>query len=112
MPSVTTRSKIRDIGFRIRVGAKERSDFIQREGTGCLSEISIRRLGPSPFSPFLSRASGGRGGFVDRDFRRRDGMSGAIMRGDSPEQEHGQDKNDGSFFLRREHEDLASGMGG
>ena len=112
MPSVTIRSKIRDIGFRIRVGARERPAFIQRKGTGCLSEISIRWLGPSRFSPFLGRASGSRGGFVDRDFRRRDGMGSAIMRCDRPEQEHGQDKRDGSFFLRREHEALASRNGG
>src|ERR1700719_4939350 len=108
MPSVTMRSKIRDIGFaEVWFTASPTPSIYTMRSDRLSFQNSFHRLRPLRFGPLLRRTICSRGGFIHGNFRGCHRMVGAVPDSGEAQNEHRQDETDDSFFLRREHEDLA-----
>src|SRR6476646_1572470 len=107
MPSVTTRSKIRDIGLLELFRRRRRAPvlYIARQGV-----LSFRNLPGVPaflcFGALLRWESGIFRNFADREMSRRDRVFVAIMFSNDPKGECGQDEGKGPLLVRGENENL------
>jgi hypothetical protein len=114
MPSVRTRSKIKDIDFDVAFLMQLAPGIYKRKGAGCLCKKVPTPFNDSPRPSRLFRLASSLLGMGRRrcpsirfGFRRRNRMRAAVIHRPESQKEGSENKTERLLFLRRQNEDLA-----